>query len=534
MGAHADGNPALDSAAAARNLAAGTLTRYGALFLQLAVGVLLLPFTLRHLGAHDYGLWMLIASMMAYFQLLDLGFGASLVRYIADADARHDVDGVNHVASTFVLVYTGIGMVAAMGIAAVSLWILPRFPNLSPDDVSRGQLLLAMMGVRIVVGFPMSVYGAVSNARQRFALNTAVACLSIVVNALLTYVVLSAGYGLLALVAATTTAGILTYPLYRWTARRAFPELRLRPTAFRASLVGDILSFSMYLLVLDMAVQISLNIDNLVVGSVMGTAAVAVYAIAFRLADMQRQLCNQLNGLLFPVVVRMDTTGDRHALRSVLIDGTRIGLTLVVGVTICLLGFATPLVLVWIGPGFDGAVPPLVVLALVGIVLVGQGPLGNTLLASGRHKLVACTALTESLVNLVLSLVLVRRYGLVGVALGTAVPIVIGNLGILLPAVCRQLGMPVRRFVSDVATAPAIGAIPAIAVCLLLRRTFGADSLWAIAIQAAVVGATYAAAVWVAGFERNVRERYVAHARQLAAALAVTRPAAHAAPRIGL
>jgi O-antigen/teichoic acid export membrane protein len=218
----------------------------------------------------------------------------------------------------------------------------------------------------------------------------------------------------------------------------------------------------------------------------------------------------------------------------VLVDGTRIGLTLVVGVTICLLGFATPLVRVWIGPGFDGAVAPLVVLALVGIVLVGQGPLGNTLLAGGRHKLVAYTALTESLVNLVLSLVLVRQYGLVGVALGTAVPIVIGNLAILLPATCRQLGMSVRRFVSDVATAPAIGALPAIAACLLLRRTFAAESLWAIAIQASAVGATYAGTVWVAGFERSVRDRYLAHARQIAAGLAFTRPAAQVLPRIGL
>ena len=40
------------------------------------------------------------------------------------------------------------------------------------------------------------------------------------------------------------------------------------------------------------------------VGAFLGTTAVGVYAVTLRLADYQRQLCNQVNGLLFPVVGR--------------------------------------------------------------------------------------------------------------------------------------------------------------------------------------------------------------------------------------
>jgi O-antigen/teichoic acid export membrane protein len=522
--------PAVGSAS--RNLLAGTVTRYGVLLVHVALGLLLLPFTLRHLGAADYGLWMLIASMTAYFQLLDLGFGAGIVRHVADADARRDVAAVNRVLSTFVVVYAGIGVAAALGIAAVCLWIVPRFPNLSADDVRKGQWLLAIMGARIALGFPMSVYGAVTTARQRFASNNVVAIGATLVQGALTYLVLSAGYGLVPLVAATTAASIGAYVFYRINARRAFPALDIRPSRFHGSLVRDVTAFSVYLFVIDVAVQISLNLDNLVVASALGTAAVAVYAIAFRLAEMQRQLCNQFNGLLFPVVVRMDAHGDAAALHRMLVDGTRIVLTLVVGVTICLIGFAAPLVRVWVGPGFEGSVAPLYVLAIVGVVIVAQGPLGSVLLATGRHRLVAFTALTEAAVNLTLSLILVRRYGLVGVAIGTAVPIVVGNLAVMLPAACRRVGLGVEAFIRAVATPAFIGSVPAVAVCVTLRQTLAADSLLSVVVQGAIVGLTYFLTVYGLGLPLEVREQYIGYLRAAIGRVAIAHSPA-AAPRAG-
>ena len=97
-------------------------------------------------------------------------------------------------------------------------------------------------------------------------------------------------------------------------------------------------------------------------------------------------------------------------------------------------------------------------LAITGVVLVGQGPLGNILLGTGRHRLVAFVSLGEAVANLLLSVVLVRRYGLLGVAVGTGIPVVIANLFILAPAACRQLGVRVGDFARAVAVAPLVGA----------------------------------------------------------------------------
>jgi len=211
--------PASDLSSPVWNVMTGTATKYVLLAVNVALGVVLMPFTIRHLGASEYGLWMLVASLTYYFQLLDLGYGSGLVRHVADADARGDVAGVNKILSTFAVVYAGLGVIAAIGTLALVFWAVPRFPNLSAPEIRRGQLILAIMGIRMAIGFPMTVFGAASTARQRFALNNTVAIVVALVNGVVTYVVLASGHGLLELVIATTTVGLASYGAYIWTAR---------------------------------------------------------------------------------------------------------------------------------------------------------------------------------------------------------------------------------------------------------------------------------------------------------------------------
>jgi O-antigen/teichoic acid export membrane protein len=499
------------------NVMTGTATKYVLLAVNVALGVVLMPFTIRHLGASEYGLWMLVASLTYYFQLLDLGYGSGLVRHVADADARGDVAGVNKILSTFAVVYAGLGAIAALGTLALVFWAVPRFPNLSAPEIRRGQLILAIMGIRMAIGFPMTVFGAATTARQCFALNNMVAIVVAIVNGLVTYFVLASGHGLLGLVIGTTSVGLASYAAYIWTAKRAFPELRIRLSSFSRALVRDVTAFSVYMLLIDVAVQIGFNLDNLVIGAALGTSAVAIYAVTLRIADYQRQLSCQVNGFLFPIAVRFGAGGRASALEAMLIEGTRVALILVTGVTICVIGFARPLILRWMGPGFEAGVVPLYVLAAAGVVLVGQGPLGSVLLGTGRHRLVAYVSLGEALANLALSVVLVRRFGMLGVAIGTAVPVVLANLFILLPAACRQFQMPSLKFLRLVLAAPVAGAIPAIAACVFLRLEYPPATIPAILLESSAVGLVYLASVCVLGFDRVSRARYADYVRHLLA-----------------
>jgi O-antigen/teichoic acid export membrane protein len=148
-------------------------------------------------------------------------------------------------------------------------------------------------------------------------------------------------------------------------------------------------------------------------------------------------------------------------------------------------------------------------------VFVGQQPLGNILLGTGRERLVAFSTLAEAIVNLVLSIILVRRIGLLGVAIGTIIPVVAANLFVLAPAACRQVGIGIIDFARSVAVAPLVGALIAALAGAALRGWWPPQSVPAILAEGACVGAVYMLAVWTVGFDAVVRSRYSAYGRQL-------------------
>jgi len=497
------------------NLITGTLTRYVLLFVNIAIGIFLMPFTMHHLGKSQYGLWMLVASMTAYLQLLDLGYGNGLVRQVTQADARGDEEGMNAALSTFLVVYLGIGAVALGAVMLLASFALPRFPNLSSDEIKTAQLVLLIVGARAAIAFPMSVFGSITTARQRFALTGSIAIVVALVQGGATYLVLRAGYGLIPLVCTTTLIAIASYGAYIAAARVTFPGLRLSPRRFSMSQAREVTSFSLYLFLISLAIQFGYNIDNLIIAAFAGTSAVAVYAVAFRLADYQRQLCNQFNGLLFPVVVRFSAADEIDSLRATLIDGTRIALGLIAGVTLCLVTFGDRLVLVWMGSGFSESLPALYTLAAAGVVLVTAGPLGNLLLARGRHRIVAFSCLGEAIVNLLLSIWWVRRYGIVGAAAGTAVSVTISNLLVQMPAACHLLDIPIRAFVRRVSTPALIALAPGIAAAWLLRTAAEPSTFVEIVVAGAIVGLVYIAAFVGLGLRRHDRLRYFGRLRHL-------------------
>ena len=78
----------------------------------MVVGLLMLPFNANHLGASEYGLWMLAASIVAYFPVLDLGLGSAMERAVAHYRAERSPEAINEVASTLVFVFAATGLLA--------------------------------------------------------------------------------------------------------------------------------------------------------------------------------------------------------------------------------------------------------------------------------------------------------------------------------------------------------------------------------------------------------------------------------------
>jgi O-antigen/teichoic acid export membrane protein len=494
-------------------VARNVTTRYLAIAVEAALGLVVLPFNVSHLGQSAYGLWMLTASITAYFSVLDLGYSGALVKFVAQYRARRDYAALNEILSTTFVVFATFGAVTYL-VAIVIALFLGHFFHLSPDQLHVGRMVLLIISLSVATGTAFNVFGGVINGFQRYDLNNVVGMTSSVITAMVNVAVLWAGYGLIELVAATTTVRLLTYLVYRANAYRVFPGLRIRPSSFRRERLREVTFFSVYMLVIDCANKMNYSLDAIVIGGFLSMSAVAVWTVAQRVAEVTQRLTNQLNDVLFPTVVDNSSASRTARLQTIFVQGTRLSLGTVIPIGGAVMLMAGPLVHAWVGKDFGGSVIVLRLLLLVVMIRVGNATASTVLKGAGRHQLVAYTNLTAAFVNLGLGIAIVRPMGLPGVAIATLVPIGIASTAILFPAACRRVELPVWRALTE-AVWPALWPAVVMASFVLVTRDFVPATLLAVAAEIAAACAVYAVVFMFFGISPTHRQLYFAKALEL-------------------
>lgn len=497
-----------------RVVALNVAGRYVTLGMELLLGLVMLPFNALHLGASEYGLWMLAASIAAYFPILDLGLGSAMERSVAHYRTQRDPRAINEVASTLVFVFAATGLIAFLVVVGIA-WHIGSLFGLPPAQAHTGRLLMMIIGLQVALGLPFTIFGGVVNGFQRTYLNAAVGCAVSLSVAAVNLTVLLAGGGLVQLVAAMTATRLAGYIAYRLNAYRVFPLLRIRLSLFRMSRLRELSGFGVWMLIQGASCKINYASDPIVIAAFLTTGSVAVWTIAQRLADAVLQLTNQLNYVLFPIVVDADTSGRNDRLTEVLVQGTRLSIATILPVAGSLALLAEPVVIGWTGPQFAAAAVLVKILALVVLVRVGSWTANTVLQGAGGHRLVATSNLLTAVINIVLSVLLIRWFGLPGVAMATLVPVTVRAVAVVIPVACARVGMPLTEFIATAIWPAAWPGIVVMSGLAIVRNTTSASLLHAV-LQGAASGAIYAALFIGVAIGRRDRARYLGKLRSLA------------------
>jgi O-antigen/teichoic acid export membrane protein len=422
-------------------LARNVSTRYLLIVTNVLIGLVMLRFNIQHLGAETYGLWMLAASVTAYFTVLDFGYGSAVVRYVAQFRARGDVRALNETLSTMAVVFAGLG-VLCVTVAVVLAVLLPSVFNVTPAQVQPGRVVLLLIGLQVGLYFPFGIFGGVINGFEQYYVNNIVGLVANVTIAIVNVTVLSMGYGLVELVACSTLLRIAPLWVYRWNAYRVFPALEIRWRSFRRERLRELSGFSIYVAVSDWATRLTYATDAFFIGIFLNTVAMAVYAIAQRITDTLLTLTQQLHTFMMPAIVHRAVEGEIVRQRSLLVRATRFQLAL----ALCLCGtvaaLAGTLIETWLGPGWEDSALVTQLLAGVVVLRAAVAMPATVLQGTGEHKRVAVFSVCGAVANLILSVLFVRSWGIVGLAAATLTASALSAM-LIFPRSCRAVGLSV-------------------------------------------------------------------------------------------
>jgi O-antigen/teichoic acid export membrane protein len=229
--------------------------------------------------------------------------------------------------------------------------------------------------------------------------------------------------GLMGLGVLYTACNLLEQTVLAALAFRGLPGLRFawglvdRPTI---KLVKGY-SFDAFLAML--AGRVSVQSGAIVIGMCLGAAEVTFFALALRLVEFAKALLRSATNTLTPAVSSLEAAGHNGAIRHIFLHGTRWVLYLILPVHLGLVIFGRPFLTIWVGAEYAArCYPALVILSATLSLAIAQSVAARVLYGTGRLRLFARMTLMEAIVNLTLSVLLVRGMGIKGVALAAALP----------------------------------------------------------------------------------------------------------------
>ena len=283
-----------------RQIITGTAANGIGKIIVLVTWFFLTPFILRQLGIEQYGLWVLVGSIVAYGSLLDFGIGGAVVKYVAEHRSRNDVEKARALIATSLWLYCGLGLLAIV----VSIVLASLFPivfHLSPEQSVTARWLVIVMGINVGVALPGAVASSVLKGLQRYEITNIISTVALFVSAIATVVVLLLGGGVVAMVTVNIPITLAVQIPSILAIRRIAPDLRFSWRGARRDLAWEVLSFSSSLFLNDVAGRLQSKTDELVIAASMAVSAVAPYSIARKLSEAAQLLTEQFLKVLLPI-----------------------------------------------------------------------------------------------------------------------------------------------------------------------------------------------------------------------------------------
>ncbi|MEM7392200.1 MAG: flippase [Verrucomicrobiota bacterium] len=416
-------------------MAKNVASNYFGFAVTTLVLLLLMPFLVRKLGSVGFGIWTLLNTLMAYCQLLELGIIPAVIRYVSSHHARDERKEIESVVVSAAVLLGLIGLLTVPIIYLVALFA----PDLFDVEEANRELFVHgiwLIGLAGILGYFRRMFQAVFEGFQRYVLLNLCAISSCLLAAAFTVYFVLKGGGVIALIWILIGQILFEVVLMLILMRRAL-KLGLHPARTSRESMRKIVSYSFFAFLMDAADTISYRIDHVVIGIFLPLSEITFYTIALRIATVLERVTAPVIGTFFPLASALHSSAKPESLRQLFLEGTRVSVMIITPGMILGYAYGADVIGWLVGAEYVARSGPVLYLLLGAVFLtVFEWTSVQILLGTGRMRFNAGVKLAAALSNLTLSLILVRNHGIVGVAIGTLIPIAVFSLFVTVPYTC--------------------------------------------------------------------------------------------------
>ncbi len=485
----------------------GVILTYINLGINFLTGLVYTPFMLLKLGENEYGVYQLVYSIVTNLSLLSFGFDSSYIRFFSRYKVKGEKDEIRKMNGMYMILFCTISFICfILGILMILNSDVVLGNKISKDEYKIARRLMVLMIINIMLMFPNSVFDCYISANEKFIFQRFINLLYSIMSPLCSIPLLLLGYGSIGLVGITTALTLIKlfsniyFAMYKLKMQFSFRNMNLK-------LFREMGNFTVFIFVNQIIDMINWNLDKYLLGRMIGSVSVAVYSVGAEINNIYMQLSVAISRVFIPQVNRLANEDDGKKKLSKLM--TRVGSIQYQVLMLILLGFifwGKEFIFLWVGKGYEQTY--YVVLLLIGSAIIPffQNIGIEIQRAYNRHQIRTIVYSIMALMNVMLTIIFIPRFGVWGASLGTAIAIVIGNVIFMNWYYVYKMKLDMLFFWKRIITfLPYTIAMTIFG--LILKKCVHVNSWFTLFFSATLFTLVYATVLWLVGLKKEERIR---------------------------
>lgn len=407
---------------------AGAILNYVIIALNTITGLLYTPYMLRCLGQNEYGLYSLIASIIAYLTILDFGFGNAIIRYTAKFRAEGKSKEQWEMFGMFVIIYSIIGLLAFFCGLGLYHNVDTLFDQtMTAEDLANARIMMLLLTINLAFTFPFTIFSSIISAYENFVFQRLLNIARIIFSTAVMICLLSAGYKAIALVVVQTIFNLSTLIINYIYARRKL-KIKIIFGQFNFPFFKEVSIYSFWIFLNAIIDRIYWSTGQFVLGAVIGPIAIAIFSVAITLQQMYMTFSTAISSVLLPRITQMVASNSTEKeISDIFISTGRIQAIVMMLILSGFIVFGNRFVALWAGKAYSESYYIALIFFVSLFIPLIQNVGINILQARNQMKFRSLCYVVIAGFSLVMQIILAKMLGPIGCAIGIGGALLFGQ-----------------------------------------------------------------------------------------------------------
>ncbi len=412
----------------ARNeLKIGTALSMMTIIISSVIQIVYTPLYMRYLGPGDYGINSLVQSIMGYIAILNLGLGNTMLRYTTRYRAEGKVEEEKSLNGMFLVIFSILMTIAF--IIGVYIYInIGRFfgERFTQIELQKTKAVFVILALNVIISFPMGIFSTNITSKEKFIYQRGIKLITIILNPIVGAILMMNGFGLIAVTVSTVCFAILSYFFDMIYAFKL--GMKIKFSKFNNDILKEIFVYSFFIFLNVLIDQIYWGTDRVIIGKYVGVQGIAIYSVGAIFNTLYMGFASAVSGVLFPRINRLIVEEKHQEVDDMFLKIGRLQYILLGLISSGFILFGKDFITLWVGKEYIEAYKIALWIMIPLTVPLIQSTGVSIMQAKNMHQFRSIVYFIIAILNLVLSIIFVKKVGAIGCAIATGISFILGQI----------------------------------------------------------------------------------------------------------